>query len=128
VVPNLNSVIRYFDILSKKRPLSARPYSSDGKRKLHWLPQWIALYLGIVTQRFFADYIKTGAWHLAGFWGWAIAGGVIALMAFPAVYKSSIDPEQNLFVQFCVIFAAGMGWQSMVQVGGTGAVKIITGG
>jgi hypothetical protein len=120
----LNNILKYFDLASEIRPATAGAYADTGETTFHWAPQYLALLVGIITQRFFTIYIQTGSWNLGGFWGWFVASVILALMAFPAVYKATFDPKKPLFVQLCVIFASGMGWESLVDVG----AKAATGG
>jgi hypothetical protein len=87
-----------------------RPISS-----LHWLPQYISLILGILIQPFFSAYQHAGHWNFVGFSGRILFALIIGLAIFPAVYKSAFDPEKPLFVQLCAIFAAGMGWESLLK-------------
>src|SRR5262249_48056120 len=83
-------------------------------RTLHWLPQYLAVLAGIIAQPFIQRYMSSGVWDLKGFWGWLTASVIIAVVAFPGVYKQSFDVEKPLPVQLAVIFATGMGWQSLV--------------
>jgi hypothetical protein len=115
----MNELIKYFDLASEVRPKrpTERAATRDTKT-LHWLPQYFALVLGISLQPFIKGYMTNGSWTYQGLGGWIIASLVIALMIFPGVYKSSFDPEKPIFVQLCVIFTSGMGWQSLL--GATG--------
>lgn len=107
----LNELIRYFDLASEIRPKEALPMGE--RKEFHWSPQYFALLTGIVTQRFFQEYMTTGKWNLAGFWSWLLAACIIAIMVFPGVYKKAFDPEKPLFIQICVIFTTGIGWQAV---------------
>ena len=114
----MNKIIRYFDLASELRPKRAQAKSASEKQKeLHWFPQYASLLLGIIVQRFFQQYLSTGIWNLSGFWGWVIASCILAISVFPGVYKKTFDPEKPIFLQLCVIFALGMGWQSLVGTG-----------
>lgn len=112
----MNSLIRYFDLASQYRRNGEYAVSETEEKKLKWLPQYIALLAGIMAQPYLQQYINTKVWKVEGIWGWMIASVFIAIMAFPAVYKSSMDATKPIFVQFCVIFTAGMGWQTIVNV------------
>jgi len=85
------------------------------KSPSHWVPQYISLILGILIQPFFAAYQQTGNWNFAGFSGRILFALIVGLAIFPAVYKSAFDPDKPLFVQLCAIFAAGMGWESLLK-------------
>lgn len=82
-----------------------------------WFPvlQYLVLVLGIVIQPFFANYQATHNWNFAGFWGWLLFSVIAGLAILPGVYKNSIDPEKPLLVQLCVLFVAGMGWESLLS-------------
>jgi hypothetical protein len=116
---SLNKIIGYFDLVSEYR--KGGPKAIAETTQLHWIPQYLALLAGIVAQKFFSRYMATGHWNLDGFAGWVIASAIIAIMAFPAVYKKSFDPEKPIFVQLCVIFVAGTGWQSLATTALKGA-------
>ncbi|HTQ39695.1 MAG TPA: hypothetical protein VMJ32_11750 [Pirellulales bacterium] len=124
----MNRILEYFDLGSKLRPIRAQATAAGEKpRTIHLIPQYLALISGIVLQPFFQKYMSTGTWDFTGILGWLIASVVISLMAFPAVYKHALDPEQPIFVQFCVIFTSGTGWQTIV----TSALKaagVVAGG
>lgn len=119
----MNSVLRYFDLASDERARrgevkgrgrgrNERPGSGDG---LHWFPQYVAMVLGVVVQPFFAAYQQTSRWSFGGFSGRLLFAIIVGLVIFPAVYKRAFDPEKPLFVQLCAIFAAGMGWESLLR-------------
>ncbi len=82
---------------------------------LHWIPQWIALFAGILVQPFFDNYRQTGEWSLDGFSGWCFFALIVAFMVFPSVYKNAFDPEKPVVVQVAPIFTAGMGWESLFE-------------
>lgn len=103
---------RYFDLTSRDRQPRAR---SDAPKHAPWMPQYLALLLGILVQPFFAEFQSTGNWSFAGFGGWVFGSVIIAICIFPSVYRSALDPDRPIFVQFCLIFVAGMGWQSLFQ-------------
>jgi hypothetical protein len=112
----ISSMFQYFDLASSIGSWPTEHYrgSQDRGNALHWFPQYAALIAGIVGQPYLLRYMSGGVWDLKGFVGWLVASVFIAVMAFPAVYKNSLDPEKPLFVQLCVIFATGMGWQTLV--------------
>lgn len=116
----MNSLIRYFDILANVRPTSARAFSDSGK-KLHWVPQWIALVLGIIIQPSFDHYRQHREWVFTGIYGWALFALIVSIMIFPSVYRNAFDPEKPLFVQLGPIFVAGMGWEALLETVGKAA-------
>ena len=113
----MNKVLSYFDLREASLSTNEMKGLDDNSVKnQHWLPQYIALFLGIVVQPSLQNYLNTGKWDLSGLGGWVIAGIFIAAMALPAVYKNAFDNTKPIFVQFCVLFISGMGWQSLVTV------------
>jgi hypothetical protein len=115
----MNWLIEYFDLGSKLR---ARGPLSRGKTlRIHWFPQYLALLVGILIQPLFQQYMagKDPAWDAKQVGMWILASVVIAVMAFPGIYKASFDPEKSIFVQLCVILTSGTGWQTLVS----GALK-----
>jgi hypothetical protein len=40
---------------------------------------------------------------------------IAGLAILPSVYKNTIDPEKPLPIQLCVLFVAGMGWESLLS-------------
>jgi hypothetical protein len=86
------------------------------------LAQYAAVLLGVVAQPFF-DAFGTGTtmptsplWQLAGF------SLVVTTLIFPGIYRSAWNANQPRFVQYCTIFASGVGWQSLIE-GVVGAAK-----
>lgn len=110
----MNRIIEYFDLASQYRPGGSHAVSGGKSKKLHWFPQYIALLLGIVFQPLFQQYMSTGIWEFSEFGGHLLASAIIGVMAFPSVYKGSFDATKPIFVQLCVIFIAGTGWQTLV--------------
>jgi hypothetical protein len=112
----MQKIIEYFDLGSEARARQrAISTNAAAQTSIPWLPQYIALLLGIVVQPFFQRYMETGVWELRGFWGWLAGSAILSAMAFPSVYKKTFDVEKPLFVQLCVIFTAGTGWQTLVS-------------
>lgn len=112
----MNKIIRYFDLASEIRPKIAKARSENQPvPPANWQLQYLALLLGIIVQRFFHQYMTTGTWNLSGLGGWVIASIILAIVIFPGIYKNSFDPERPIFVQLCVIFTSGMGWQSLAS-------------
>jgi hypothetical protein len=110
----MNKLIRYFDLQSKNRHLKAEAHSKGANApSLPVIPQYLALVLGIAVQPFLSEFQKTRTWDLAGWQGWLVFAALVGLVIFPAVYKKAFDAQSPLFLQFCAIFSAGMGWQSL---------------
>jgi hypothetical protein len=116
----LNNVIAYFDLQSGARgraKLQGRRPDAPGGGGLTVFPQYVALVLGIIIQPYFEHYRQTGSWAFsasaAG--GWLLFAVIAGLIVFPSVYRKSFDPDQPRFVQFCAIFAGGMGWKALLD-------------
>jgi len=112
----MNRVANYFNI-AKAEPQAA-PTKKQG---LPVLVQYVALLLGIVVQPFFARFQETGSWSLELTWGWILFAVIVGLVVFPAVYRRSFGADKPAFVQFCVTFAGGMGWESLLSTGAKAA-------
>ncbi len=89
------------------------------------LPQWVALYLGVLLQPFFTAFREgKGLLDINNVYGnfiYIIFGIIVATILFPSVYRSSFDTDRPKFLQIIPIFTAGLGWQTMIDViqGGT---------
>lgn len=77
--------------------------------------QYVSLVLGILAAPLVSQYQTTGEWVIKEFIGKLPFSIIIGVMIFPSVYKRSIDPSSPIFVQCCLIFTAGMGWQSFTE-------------
>ena len=104
----MNKLKQYFDLNSKIRLLG------KGEENLHWLPQYIAVVLGVIVQPFLNVYRQTGIWNFDGLPGRVLFAVFIGIIIFPSVYKNSFDPKKPIFVQFCAIFVLGIGWESLL--------------
>lgn len=110
----MNKIIKYFDLASSYRHNNMHEVADE--KKLHVFPQYIALLLGIMAQPFFKSYIESGSWEINISLGWLIGSIIVSIMALPAIYKNSFDVTKPLFVQLCVIFTAGVGWQNIASI------------
>jgi hypothetical protein len=120
----MNPVVQYFDLASSQREVAVRRGAEGGQKRLHWVPQYVALALGVLIQPYFASYQNTGQWMLEGGWGRVLFAVVAGILILPAVYKRAFDPDKPIVVQLCAIFAAGLGWESLLDT----AVKVTGGG
>ena len=78
-------------------------------------PQYIALLLGIIAEPFFNAYRTSGSFgNLKLSIGLLVFSAIVACLILPAVYKNAFDADKPLFVQLCAIFAAGVGWQTLL--------------
>ncbi|NWL03630.1 hypothetical protein DM790_22655 [Flavobacterium collinsii] len=110
----MNRLIRYFDLASHLRHNLA--FEVADEKKFYVIPQYIALLLGIMAQPLFKEYVEKNVIEFNPNFAWIIGSSIISLMAMPAIYKNSIDPTKPLFIQLCVIFTAGIGWQNITTV------------
>lgn len=123
-----NKVIAYFDLQSDKRGRAALQGKTLGQPdavSLTVIPQYVALVLGIVVQPYLEHFRTKGSWTFdwSSAWGWALFALIAGLIVFPSAYRKSFDSGQPKFVQFCVIFVAGIGWQALFLA----AVKALPG-
>jgi hypothetical protein len=114
-IPIMNKIIKYFDLVSQYRVGEAKAVANpNGALQLHWLPQYVALVIGVFFQPLYKSFMETQSIHLEHVWMWAGVSIFIGLIIFPVVYKGSFDPTKPIFVQLCVIFTGGLGWQSLI--------------
>ncbi len=111
----------YFSIYDTDKPtLTPQQVSSVIPRRPGAFFQWLALLLGVIVQPFYAYYKEhAGVVELGAIYNnpWFIAFAVIvALIAFPAVYRRAFDTDRPNWVQMIPIFTAGIGWQTIVDV------------
>lgn len=118
----INQIIAYFDLQSKRRG-KAEGYAGAN---LAVFPQYVALVLGIVAQPFLANFQAKGVWDVSihSLVSWSVFAAVAGLIVFPGVYRKAFDPDQPKFVQWCAIFAAGIGWKALLGA----AVKVVGAG
>jgi hypothetical protein len=121
---SVNGIVRYFDLQSMKRSLLPEAQGGGGGVSAPVFPQYCAVVLGVVVQPYLQQYMKIGHWSLTvpDVVGRLVFGAIIGLLAFPAVYKNAFDPDKPLIVQLCAIFAAGIGWQSLIEGGAKAAL------
>ncbi|UCF79578.1 MAG: hypothetical protein JSW03_04865 [Candidatus Eiseniibacteriota bacterium] len=106
----MKRLLRYFDLASGTT-------AAPGKRRVPragGLFQYVALFMGVWIQPFFAQYQATGQWSMAISWGWVLFAAIVCVPIFPAVYRKSFDPEKPGIIQLCSIFTVGLGWESML--------------
>jgi hypothetical protein len=104
----------YFDLTPRERG------PQTGVVLLPWWPQYLTLVLGITIQPFFEAYQQTAHWEVSGAIGRFAFAIIVGLLIFPSVYRGAFDSEKPIFTQLCAIFAAGMGWQSLLHTAATG--------
>ena len=127
----LNKLLAYFDLFADSRgkprlqgrdvKIRGGPQDNGGSPplgpNLSVLPQYVALVLGILVQPYFEKYRASGSWAFStdSALGWLLFAIIAGVIVFPSVYRRAFDPGQPLFVQFCVIFAGGMGWKELLD-------------
>jgi hypothetical protein len=113
---NAQPLLRYFDLTSETRA-QASGAATGLNKPAPWIPQYLALVLGILVQPPFEHFRNTTphAWDLSSMPVWIPFAIVVGIVIFPAVYKNAFDPSKPIFVQLCAIFAGGLGWQALLQ-------------
>jgi hypothetical protein len=106
----MGKLTRYFDLTPKER--GPEPTHAV---LLPWWPQYLTLVLGVTVQPFFEAYQRTSHWDVNGPMGRFVFALIVGVLIFPSVYRGAFDPDKPMFTQLCAIFAAGMGWQSLLH-------------
>lgn len=110
----INDLFRYFDLQSVRRSSEVESYGKSSAR-FPVIGQYLSLVLGIAVQPFLARYAENRVWDFHGSLGWLLFALIVGILIFPGVYKSALDAgTQHILVQFCTIFAGGIGWQSLL--------------
>jgi hypothetical protein len=116
----LNSLLRYFDLVSDLRP-KGPVGMSEGKKLPPVLPQYIAVAFGVLIQPYFSAFQETGMFVWTGFTARVLFAAIASLAILPGIYKNSFDRDKPIFIQLCLLFVAGMGWQSLLATAITAA-------
>ena len=113
----IDNLLRYLDLQSEQRHPNVTVKDKGPKSKaLPVIPQYVALVLGITIQPYLVAFQENHNWNLQGLASWLIFALITAVTIFPIVYKKTFDPNSSLFVQLCIIFSAGVGWQSLFAI------------
>ncbi len=119
----MGSFADYFDIRRPHKTLPLGPETETGEdrvspptpsKNMVW-PQWLALLAGVLIQPSFEGYRNSHHWSFPGFGGWFWFSVVTSVLIFPGIYRKVIDEEAPILVQLAPIFAAGLGWQSLLS-------------
>ncbi len=110
----MNKLIGYFDLTNTTGARRPAAYGAGPSTLSAWL-QYVALVLGIFIEKYWSQYRATGHVSLAGAPLHLAFALITALILFPGAYKNTFNPGQSPFVQFCVIFTTGIGWQSVIN-------------
>jgi hypothetical protein len=116
-----NELVNYFSFGRARstaaggKAIAMSAESAPSHRLLNVGLQYAAVALGVVLQPVIAEMLKNQAPTLhfltsARVWG-SLA---IAMLIFPGAYRPN-QATTPPFVQFCVLFGAGVGWQAIVQ-------------
>jgi hypothetical protein len=108
----MSAITDYFK-LSPSPSISPRA-ANDSPTFAASIPQYIALLLGVLLQPFY-DAMRAGTQPAGPTIASVAMAVIVAAMIFPAVYKAAWDPNRPRFVQYCSIFVAGIGWQSLIE-------------
>ena len=109
-MPLLQKIANHFDLNAGSTEVRA-----TATQKKFLFPQYLAVVLGIVVQPLLDYYLKNNSWpHDFSFLAArAFFGLLIGVIIFPSVYRNSWDNGSPIAVQFCSIFTAGLGWQTV---------------
>ena len=118
----INDVVRYFDINRDLKPTI--PTQRSDERELHWIPQWITVFLGVMIEPSFTLFRQTGVWRFDAPLGWALFAGITTFIIFPSVYRRAFDPKQPLAVLLPPIFTAGLGWPTILGAAVKAGAKV----
>jgi hypothetical protein len=88
--------------------------ASEKSSKSSTFGQWVALFAGVMIQPSFQAYQATHKWAFDGLGGWAFFALITSVLIFPAVYRNAFDKDKPVVLQLAPIFAAGLGWQSLL--------------
>jgi hypothetical protein len=119
----LAKIVRYFDINSEIKRAAVPTATGAAKSELPWIPQYLALTLGVFLQPYMAHYRFAGVWDFDGGWGRLLFSFLVAFGLFPIVYKKVITRKVPLIALLGTIFISGLGWQSMFDT----ATKALSG-
>ncbi len=117
------SVKNYFSIYNVPQK-ALRSLATPNKP--HSFFQWLAMLFGVLIQPFFSYYKTHGKviWELAyKNWEFLLFAVIVAVIAFPGIYKSAFDATKPKWIQMIPIFTAGLGWQTLVDSAVSAATK-----
>jgi hypothetical protein len=101
-----------------------RLYSTN--TEIFWnFAQFLCLFLGIVSNPFVTAYQNNQTNSYKGkIIPLLVFSLIVAITIFPAVFKQIADNAEPQFIQLCVTFASGLGYQSLFMTGATLAKKV----
>lgn len=108
----INALVRYFDPYSTLRTTRPEAFSKKGASPPNAFFQYLALVLGIAVQPFLATYRQSGSWHVQGLLGRLVFSVIVGVVIFPQIYRNAVDPTKPAFIQLCLDFGLGLGWES----------------
>ncbi|OBX26499.1 hypothetical protein LX77_00933 [Gelidibacter algens] len=81
--------------------------------------QWLALFLGVLIQPFYAFYKEARNLGSLGEvyqdYYFVLFAIIVSVVAFPSVYRNSFDVNRPKWMQLIPVFTAGLGWQTIVD-------------
>ena len=92
------------------------PAAPAQQMSIKWqVATYLILLVSILASRFI-DLFRAGvAASFALDWRYLLFVGIASLLAFPVVYdKARLNKDQPAFLQICLIFTAGMGWEKIL--------------
>ena len=112
---------RYFSFGRPSVPRGARAMSDTPQPPptfpllaIGW--QYLGVLLGIFAQPIIVQRKKGGPsdirFDFASI-GYLVASIVVAIVIFPGIYRPMPPATHPRFVQFCILFGAGIGWQAI---------------
>lgn len=111
----INKLLAHLDLYSSSPTPSARSYAVALPKpsKLWVIGHFMGLVAGIIAKPF-VDAYQGGDIHTFNVTlPLIVFSCIVAIAIFPAVFRNSYDKENPGFVQLCVTFASGLGYQSL---------------
>lgn len=99
-----------------RQAATAAPAPSQ-QLSLHWqIATYCILLVSIVSSRFLDLYRAGVAGSFELDLKYLLFIAIASLLAFPVVYdKARLNKDQPIFLQICLVFTAGMGWEKIVS-------------
>jgi|GEM_PF-3205484 len=115
-----NGILDYFSFGRSGNGGSGRAEAMGGSqptqyRLLNVYVQYLAVAAGVALQPLISQMLKGATIDLTYLTSGILFGSLaIAMVIFPGAYRPSVATTPR-FVQFCVLFGVGIGWQAIVQ-------------
>jgi hypothetical protein len=116
-------IFRFLDInCSWRRVLQYEEFPTKTEQ-LHWIPQWLTLFLGIIVQPFLEQFRKTHVWKFDGLPDWTLFALITSVIISQSYIAKILDEQKPLIVLLGPIFTAGLGWETLMAT----ATKVVQG-